>query len=542
MRVLKSSVQRIGSDLEKVRSTLALTAALPGFFRKQITLRDAEAQIARLLDARVGTFLDLVRTEVFESPSSPYRALFAHAGCTLADLEAHVRRNGVEPTLERLAGEGVYLTSDEFSGRTPVVRGSMALQVSPGTFERRGPTPGYALESSGSRGTPSRSFSPLDWRGLQAAGEAVFFASHDLYTCVHALYEPLVTGRISTLLINSKLNVPTDRWFAIQVSAHGPAELRYHRVNARIVATLGQWFGPGVANPELVDRADLAPIERWMAENRRRGRRCALRTVVSNATRIARAARAAGTSLEGVTFWVSGEPLTPTRKQLIEDAGARIALQYGPGGGIAAALGCGNPEIIDDMHLPLMLWTAVAHPTPLDLSGPPVHPLLFTTLHPFAPRVLVNVGNGDHATITARSCGCPLERVGFTRHVHTVRSFEKLTGEGMNYFGATLPDVLERVLPAEFGGGPGDYQLVEEEDERGQARVTLLVDPGVGPLDEGRVLMRLQEGLAAGSRNNRFMTAIWQDTGAFGLRREPPRASARGKVLALRVDRPFSSA
>ena len=36
----------------------------------------------------------------------------------------------------------------------------------------------------------------------------------------------------------------------------------------------------------------------------------------------------------------------------------------------------------------------------------------------------------------------------------------------MNYSGGDLVDLRETQIPLEFGGGPGDYQLVEEEDER----------------------------------------------------------------------------
>lgn len=52
-----------------------------------------------------------------------------------------------------------------------------------------------------------------------------------------------------------------------------------------------------------------------------------------------------------------------------------------------------------------------------------------------------------------------------------------MTGEGMNYSAGCLFDLLETQIPSEFRGGPGDYQLVEEEDERGQTRLTLLVHP-----------------------------------------------------------------
>ncbi len=34
----------------------------------------------------------------------------------------------------------------------------------------------------------------------------------------------------------------------------------------------------------------------------------------------------------------------------------------------------------------------------------------------------------------------------------------------MSYSFSDLYEVLEKILPLEFGGGPGDYQIVEEED------------------------------------------------------------------------------
>jgi hypothetical protein len=107
----------------------------------------------------------------------------------------------------------------------------------------------------------------------------------------------------------------------------------------------------------------------------------------------------------------------------------------------------------------------------------------------------------------------------------------------MNYFGTDLFELLEDTLPSEFGGGPGDYQLVEEEDSGGQTRLTLVVHPNVKNLNEEKLLCRLQEGLAQGSRNNRFMAGVWKDAGTFRLRREAPYASPRGKILPLRINR-----
>jgi hypothetical protein len=105
----------------------------------------------------------------------------------------------------------------------------------------------------------------------------------------------------------------------------------------------------------------------------------------------------------------------------------------------------------------------------------------------------------------------------------------------MNYFYGDLFELFERILPTEFGGGPGDYQLVEEEDSYGQTRLSLLVDPAVGMLDETRLLARVHDAIAQGSRGNHFMSRVWQDSGTFRIKRAMPHASGRGKVLPLHV-------
>jgi phenylacetate-coenzyme A ligase PaaK-like adenylate-forming protein len=339
------------------------------------------------------------------------------------------------------------------------------------------------------------------------------------------------------VLINSRLGIPTDRWFGLNVAVHGVTEAWFHCLNARLVAMMGRRFGPGIASPEYVDNGDVKKILEWVLEKSRRGQNCCIITVVSNAARIARVAVETGLCLQGTTFHASGEPLTEPKRKLVEKAGARIALHYGPGGGNGAALGCGNPRFIDEMHIPHNMFTLVEHPTPLDYSGAPIHPLMLTTLHSSASRLLLNVENGDYATMLARNCGCALQKVGFTQHIHTVRSFEKMTGEGMNFSGSDLFELLENTIPSEFGGGPGDYQLVEEEDDRGQTRLTLVVHPEVGNVNETEILSRLLQGLSQGSRNRQFISRIWQDAGTFRIRRDIPYASARGKVLPLRINR-----
>jgi hypothetical protein len=90
---------------------------------------------------------------------------------------------------------------------------------------------------------------------------------------------------------------------------------------------------------------------------------------------------------------------------------------------------------------------------------------------------------GDQAIVVQRACGCPLEQLGWVTHLHTIRSYEKLTGGGMTFLDTDVIRVLEEELPARFGGTPTDYQLLEEEADDGQPRLQLLVHPRVGPLN-----------------------------------------------------------
>jgi hypothetical protein len=537
MARLKESYRQLKSDLVNAKRSLVLAAALPKFFRQRITLKQAEEQVKRLLDTRVERFLDLARAQIYGRSASPYRHLLEHAGCAFSDLETQVRRHGLEQTLAKLAGEGVYLTSDEFKGKTEVVRGGLSFRLSPRDLERRDSSPGFVLQSSGSRNRPVETFSPLEWRALQATAEAVFFSAHDLYSCAHAVYEPIIAGRVDSLMVNGKLGIRTDRWFALKIAAHTAMEDKYHYVNATVVAKMGTWFGAGIANPQYVHLEDFKPVKDWLIEKKRQGTTCCIRTVASNATRISRMALKDGFSLKGTIFQISGEPFTQYKRRVIEATGAGAAARYGPGGGNGAALGCGNAAFIDEMHVPANALSFVENPRSLECNGRSIHPLMLTTLHLSAPRLLLNVENGDYATIITRDCGCALERSGFTQHLHTIRSFEKFTSEGMNYFGADLFELLENSLPSEFGGQPGDYQLVEEEHDDGQTLLSLLVHPDLEIPDDEKLLARLQQGLAEGSRNNRFMSRVWQNAKTFRIRREAPHASARGKILPLHIRR-----
>jgi hypothetical protein len=298
---------------------------------------------------------------------------------------------------------------------------------------------------------------------------------------------------------------------------------------------VGKSSGSGFPNPEFLDERGVQRIVRWISEQKKHGKNCYVITVASNAARIARLACTMGIGLHGTKFNVAGEPFTEAKEEAIKKAGATSTSRYSYGGGIPVGYGCANALHRDEVHVNKHLLAVISHPRPLSLYTTQIHPLLLTTLHPSAPRLLLNVENGDYVTMEERDCGCALGKVGLTLHLHQIRSFEKFTSEGMNYFYGDLFEVLERTFPSEFGGGPGDYQLVEEEDANGLTRLNLVVHPEVGELDEGKILARLRVALSNGSRGNRFMTGVWENAGTFQVRREVPYASPRGKILPLHI-------
>jgi len=532
----KRNALQLRSD---VRGVSTLIRAVPQFFRERFTLQRAEEEIKKACDDREERFLKLARAQIFERLTSPYLRLLRLAGCEFSDLQTQVRRYGLEATLQELARQGVYLTADEFKGKKEVVRGRDVFRVMPATFDNRRPSAGYMTQSSGTSNNPIRSFVSLELLTIRTPATCLFFAAHDLFSHTQASYDATLpaSGGINMLMIYAKMGVVADHWFVRPSPISSNIERNYHNLMTYLLVRAAKKYGPGFPILEHIETSKNDRIVHWVADQRRLKKSCSITTAASNAARIARSALDMGISLEGVKFIVSGEPFTESKRQLIENAGATATARYAQGGGVNIGFGCANPLYTDEIHVSHDLLALISNPRSLENDSSPLHPLLCTTLHPSFPRLLLNIENGDYGCLTQRDCGCALENVGLSLHLHHIRSFEKLTSEGMNYFYGDLFELFERILPAEFGGAPGDYQLVEEEDSHGQTRLSLVVDPAVRELDEQKLLARLQAAFSNGSRSDRFMTEVWQDAGTFRVKREVPYASPRGKVLPLHIPR-----
>ncbi|MGH7824165.1 MAG: hypothetical protein ACREQ7_03185 [Candidatus Binatia bacterium] len=504
-----------------------------------MTQQLAEEEIKIALSARDTTFLELVRSRIYERPNSAYRKLLKHAGCDFSDLRACIGRHGLDDTLKRLAREGVYLTAAEFKGKKEVVRGTSVFRVSPPEFQPARNGAGFFIQSSGTSNAPIASFTPLAWLSARALAARVFFSAHELFSYTHALFDAILPGGggINNLLIYAKLGQVVERWFARRMPVTSRLEQLYHYANTYLIVLGGRYFGPGLPKPEFIGRQQIHRIIDWLSMKKREKATCCITTPASNAARIAKEAWDRGVSLAGTKFIVSGEPFTDSKRAILDRVEARATSRYAYGGSINVGFGCANPVGTDEIHVNEHMLALVARPTPVAGDKPHIYPLLCTTLHPSAPRLLLNVENGDYAEMVRRDCGCALGKVGLMLHLHHIRSYEKFTTEGMNYSCHDLFELVEKTIPDEFGGGPGDYQLVEEEDVHGRTLLTLLARPELGDLNEERLLKRLHDGFAQGSRGNKFMARVWQDTGSVRIRRAAPHASPRGKILPLHLSR-----
>lgn len=91
------------------------------------------------------------------------------------------------------------------------------------------------------------------------------------------------------------------------------------------------------------------------------------------------------------------------------------------------------------------------------------------------------------------------------------------------------------MLPARFGGSPLDYQLMEEEDEQGFTRVSLLVSPKIEIADEAAVIGIVLDALGHSSVAADLARAHWKQAKTLRVKRMEPIWTARGKLMPLHL-------
>jgi hypothetical protein len=442
----------------------------------------------------------------------------------------------VEGAVATLFRRGVYLTVDEFKGRRPLRRGSLTLELDPVRLRNPLAVTHVSAESGGSRGAPTPAFIDLAFIRERAITTGLVHHARNGARWKNAVWK--VPGGIAVVRVLefSAIGAAPVRWFA-QVDTAAPGLHSGYRWTSRAMRAVGFLAGVPLPIPRHVSLDDPLPIARWMAETTRAGATPHLHTTPSAAVRLCQAALQAGVELQGTEFTLASEATTAVRLAVVQSTGAHAQPCYAASECGPIGYGCLAPEHADDMHLLRDLHVMI-QPPPVDAAGPlPAGALLISSLRPTAPLVMLNVSMGDEAVIGQRDCACPLAQLGWSTHLHSVRSYEKLTGAGMTFLDTDVVRVLEEVLPARFGGGPTDYQLVEEESADGQPSLRLLVHPSVGPVDIALMGDTFLRAVGSQALGGRMMELLWRDAKLLKVERRAPIATGSGKILHLHVER-----
>ena len=515
--------------------------AVRRFLTHRITLDDAKRIVRERMEQREANLLLAVTRGVYGHPSSPYLALLKHAGCELGDFRDLVARKGVDPALRQLREAGVYVTYEEFKGRKPIERPGLTIPTRASDFDNPEARRDLAGRTSGSTGAAVKFAIALDYIAARASQRLIALSAHDLIGVPSACWRGILPDRtIGQLLAGALIDALPMRWFSpigLRDSRHW---LKYRAGSYYLIACM-RAAGIRVPWPEYVPMDRALTIAQFAAAAAKAHGRVLMRGGTSRAVRVAIAARDAGLDLSGVTFMGAGEPATDGKLRQVEAVGARFVSNYGmsdaslPGAGCAARVG------VSDYHLLTDTIALIPYPHRVEAFGVTVSAFVMTTLLPISPKVMLNVETDDFGIVEERHCGCELEACGYTTHLREIRSYSKLTGEGVTLIGDDMIHILETALPARFGGTSFDYQLMEDEDEQGFTRLFVTVSPRVELQDERAVIDCVLDGLRRASPATDAARLTWQNAQTLRVRRGEPVWTGR-KFSPLYMPRRYQGA
>ncbi|MBI3651090.1 MAG: hypothetical protein HY231_08570 [Acidobacteria bacterium] len=511
---------------------------LRGFLRHPLTLDDARAVIERRLAEREANFLRLLERGIFNYAPSPYLPLLKLADCEIGDIKNLLRAKGLEKTLHHLRDAGVYISFEEFKGRKPLVRGGQMIALHPHSFDNPFLSRSYITASGGTTGAQTRVETDLDHLAAQSTHLMLARQAHGVLDVPTALWRGILPdgSGINNLLRAAHLGRYPQRWFSPIVTANLKASLKYkYHLATYTTVVLGRVFGKPLPWPEMVGIEDAIVVARWASETLQTHGACLILSPVSRALRVCVAAQEAGLDLTGATFMIAGEPPTAAKVKGIESTGARYFPTYGLAEAGRIGMGCAKPTACNDLHLLTDAFAVIQKPRAIQDSEIIVEAFNVTALLLTAPKLMLNVEIDDYGIVENRACGCPLEELGFSEHLRDIRSFSKLTGEGVTLVGSEMVHILEEVLPTRFGGSALDYQLMEEEDEQGFTRLSLLVNPRLEIADEAAVIDAVLAAMEKSSVGADSASAIWKQAKALRVKRQKPVWTGRGKLMPLHL-------
>ncbi len=506
-----------------------MVRGLSGIMRQPCTVESAKALLRARLAERDQLFLRVVREAIWGNPRSPYHHLLVWAGWTYDALVDSVQKQGLEATLESLRDSGVYLSHAEFKERKPIQRDGLLLDWTSVTTENPGVMPSFEVRTGGTRSQGSRVPATFRYLADQRAPTwclTVEAVGGGAWPAI--IWMPRSAGYLWWLTL-MHMHRPALRWFSMSDLEY-VREPRLILLMYRVAQLIGLAHGLRIPYLEYRPLSEVAAVYDAVLRTRTQYGGCTVITSPSGATRLAGLAATRGADLQHVAFVVGGEPLTPGKHAEITRARARVGVRYNITELGAVGGACEHPEAVDDVHFLADSFSLIPSRHAL-VDGGFAEAFMITTLLPTSPMILLNLDTDDFGQITTRRCGCLWDELGLHTHLSNIRSFSKLTGEGVTVLGTECVKILEEILPREFGGRSTDYQLLEVEDDGRLTRLHLVVSPSVGPIDEGRLLTRFQQELRDPGPRGSPVPPMWRQADTIKVVRREPVATASGKLL-----------
>jgi hypothetical protein len=443
-----------------------------------------------------------------------------------AQIVKWVDQYGLEGTLETLYDAGIYLTLSEFK-----------LATRPRDFDNPLANRHFSLQTGGSRSPGKRVYLDLDHYTKDAVYDYFFLQAHGLRDRPHALWRPSPPwgAGIKAILSRAKLGVVTDRWFT-QTDWRPNRRNWKHSLMAAMAVYGGRLRGHELAVPEHVHLKDAHKVASWLAGQKQKGKTAWLNTNAASGVRVCMAALEHNLDIADTYFHFDGEPLTPAKAAVVARTDARAVCHYTMGEIGRIGIVCAASEAVDEVHILEDKIALIQRAKTLG-DGQRVQANVYTTLLPASPKFMLNVESDDYGTLVRRKCGCGMGDLGYDLHFHTIRSYEKLTSEGMNFLGSDLIRLVEEILPQRFGGYPTDYQFLETE-ENGLPRVNLVVSPRVGRVADEALVTTVIDSLNAFPGSSDDYAERWREGGTLRVLRREPSSTGAFKVLALHVQNP----
>lgn len=526
---------------------IRFVTGLQRYFKERLepsfALETARKLLMERIRCREQNFLNILKKGIFGYQKSPYLKLLAPKKIVYNDICQWVNKNGIEGALQQLYNEGVYFTVDEFKGKTEVNRNGVLFHCKESMFDNPFLSSVYEVRSGATRSAGTRVRIDFEYLKQRSLYDAFLLHVHDALESPIANWFPLFPGApgINSSLRFTRIGNPPKKWFSQVQKAQ--VKVNWEKTwGTSLIFFMARLQGVPLAKPEYVNLNNALKVAQWAKSMLDYHPNCVIYTFATSAVRVCMAAKENNINIKGVRFLVTGETLTPQKKIEIEQAGARAIPVYGISEAGVIAAGCNlehENQYCDHCHIYKDTTAIISHKHMVSHFDSMVDSFLFTTLLYESPKLLLNVGMGDYGTLSTSNSGCEFSDIGFDTCISQIRSYEKLTGEGVTFVDTDFIRIIEKDLPRKFGGCSTDYQLIQEEDGKGLNRLRLIISPKLGQIDEESVVQEFIE-LLKNSENSpeswaQSGTVMWNQARMVRVRRDYPVATRSGKILPFHL-------